>query len=82
MENQRLVQPQAMVHFGFVVKNPANYNFICSADDGNLFEKGVARATNALQPQCYRQQKLAKMRIVKDQMKESYGIPFLYVRTG
>ena len=53
-------------------------NFFCSEDDGYSFEKAIDawRSTNQPQPLCGGHCKLAKMRVVKDMMKDSYGRPF------
>ena len=47
-------------------------------DDGYLYEKAIAawKCTNQPHPVCGGHNKLAKMRVVKDMMKESYGRPF------
>ena len=56
-------------------------NFFCWENDGYLYEKAIAawRSTNQPHPVCGGHNKRAKMRVVKDMMKESYGRPFLSV---
>ena len=53
-------------------------HFFCTEDDGYLYEKAIAawKCTNQPHPVCGGHNKLAKMRVVKDMMKESYGRPF------
>ncbi len=52
-------------------------NFICSEDEGYLFEMGIIAfgKTNQPQPKCCGNN-LAKLRIVKDILKQNYGRPF------
>ncbi len=52
-------------------------NFICSEDEGYLFETGIMafERTNQPQPKCCGNN-LAKLRMVKDMMKQNYGRPF------
>ncbi len=63
--------------FWFCGQNPSCH-FFCSEDEGYLFEKAISdwRSLNQPQPKCDGHQKPAKMRIVKDLMKASYGRPF------
>ena len=63
--------------FWFCGQKPTCH-FFCSEDDSYLFEKALAnwKLANNLQPQCHGHHQLAKMRVVKDQMKESYGRPY------
>jgi hypothetical protein len=51
---------------------------LCSEDDGYLFEKSITawRCTGQPYPQVDGHHKLARMRVVKDMMKENYGRPF------
>ena len=53
-------------------------NFFCTEDEGFLFEKAIAawRSTKQPHPRCDKHGRLAKMRVVKDLMKASYGRPF------
>lgn len=76
MENQRLVQPQLI---------------FCHEGDTYLFQHtsyiltylhaatAAWRSVGAQQPQCYGHQKLAKMRIVKEQIKKVTEDHFLCV---
>ena len=52
-------------------------NFICSEDEGYLYEMGIIafEKTNQPQPKCCGNN-LAKLRLVKDLMKQNYGRPF------
>ena len=63
--------------FWFCGQNPSCH-FFCSEEDGYRFEKAIRawKSAGAHQPQCHEHQKLARMRIVKDPMKEDYGRPF------
>ncbi|CAB3984635.1 endonuclease 8-like 3 [Paramuricea clavata] len=63
--------------FWFCGQNPSCH-FFCSEEDGYRFEKAIIawKSAGAHQPQCHEHQKLARMRIVKDPMKEDYGRPF------
>ena len=53
-------------------------HFFCSEDEGYLFEKAIEswNSTKQPHPRCDGHQKLARMRVVKDLMKPSYGRPF------
>ena len=53
-------------------------NFFCPEDQGYLFEKAIDswRSLGTQQPHCDGHHKLAKMRVVKDVMKASYGRSF------
>jgi hypothetical protein len=75
-ENQHLLQLPATDLFGFVDRYPSCH-FFCSEEDGYRFEKAIIawKSAGAHQPQCHEHQKLARMRIVKDPMKEDYGRP-------
>ena len=66
-----------MVHFGFADKNRVVI-FFCPEDQGYLFEKATDswRSLKTQQPHCDGHHKLAKMCVVKDEMKASYGRPF------
>ena len=57
---------------------PQNCNFLCSEDESYLYEKAITawKCTEQPQPRCEKHNKLAKMRVVKDLMKASYGRPF------
>ena len=63
--------------FWYCNQNPS-CQFFCSADESYLFEKGIAawKSTKQPHPSCDGHRKLAKMRVVKDLMKPSYGRPF------
>ena len=60
--------------FWFCGQKPTCH-FFCSEDDSHLFEKALAnwKLVNNLQAQCHGHHKLAKMRVVRNQMKHSYG---------
>ena len=62
--------------FWFCKQNPTCH-FICSEDEGFLFENAIIayHKTGQPQPKCCGEN-LAKLRVVKDMMKESYGHPF------
>ena len=62
--------------FWFCNQNPTCH-FICSEDEGYLFEKAIDayHETGQSQPICCANN-LAKLRIVKDMLKETYGRPF------
>jgi hypothetical protein len=53
-------------------------NFFCSQNDCGYFENAIAmwRNSNSPQPRCHEHKKLAKMRVVKDIFKPSFGRPF------
>ena len=55
-----------------------NCYFFCSEDESYLYEKAITawKCTEQPQPRCEKHNKLAKMRVVKDLMKASYGRPF------
>ncbi len=63
--------------FWFCGQNPSCH-FFCSEDEGYLFEKAIShwRFVKQPQPNCDGHQKPAKMRIVKNLTKASYGRPF------
>lgn len=63
--------------FWFCNQNPS-CNFFCSEDEGYLFEKAIFawRCTEQPHPRCDEHHKLAKMCVVKDLIKASYGRPF------
>lgn len=63
--------------FWFCGQKPS-CNFFCPEDQGYLFEKAIDswRSLGTQQPRCDGHHKLAKMRVVKDVMKASYGRPF------
>ena len=67
--------------FWFCGQKPTCH-FFCSEDDGYLFEKAMTAggSTNHPHPRCEGHHKLARMRVVKDSMKPSYGRPF-FVRS-
>ena len=60
--------------FWFCNQNPS-CNFFCCEDEGYLYEKAITalRATNQPHPRCGGHSKLAKMRVVRNLMKASYG---------
>ena len=62
--------------FWFCNQNPTCH-LICSEDEGYLFETAIDtfHKTDQPQPKCCGDN-LAKLRVVKDMMKESYGRPF------
>jgi hypothetical protein len=68
--------------FWFCGQNPSCH-FFCSEEDGYRFEKAIRtwKSAGAHQPQCHEHQKLARMRIVKDPMREDYGNHFSSVLT-
>jgi hypothetical protein len=53
-------------------------NFFCSQNDCSYFENAIAmwRNSNSPQPRCHEHKKLAKMLVVKDIFKPSFGRPF------
>ena len=53
-------------------------NFFCPQNDCSYFENAIAmwRNSNSSQPRCHDHKKLAKMRVVKDISKPSFGRPF------
>ena len=53
-------------------------NFFCSEDESYLYEKAAAAWKSSKQPhpRCVKHGKLAKVCVVKDLMKPSYGRPF------
>ncbi len=52
-------------------------NFICSEDEGYLYEMGIIAFERTKQPQPYCcGNNPAKLRVVKDIMKQNYGRPF------
>ena len=63
--------------FWFRNQNPS-CNFFCSKDDSYLYEKAAAawKSTKQPHPCCEKHSKLAKMRVVKNLLKPSYGRPF------
>ena len=63
--------------FWYCNQNPS-CNFFCSEDEGYLYEKALTawKCTEQPQPRYEKHNKLAKMRIVKDPMKASYGRAF------
>ena len=52
--------------------------FFCPDECSYMFGRAVEAWKNSglPQPRCHTHQRLAKMRVVKDQMKESYGRPY------
>ncbi len=63
--------------FWFCNQNPS-CNFFCSEEESYLYEKAIEawNSTGQSHPKCTKHHKLAKMRVVKDLMKLSYGRPF------
>ena len=63
--------------FWFCGQTPSS-NYFCPGDDSYQFEKAIAawRSTGESQPRFHGHDKLVRMRIVKDQMMESYSRPF------
>ena len=63
--------------FWFCHQNPS-CNLFCCKDEGYLYEKAITawRAMKQPHPRCGGHNKLAKMRVVRDLMKASYGRPF------
>ena len=53
-------------------------NFFCPQNDCGYFETAIAmwRNSGTPQPKCHEHKKLAKMRVVKDIFKPSFGRPF------
>ena len=53
-------------------------NFFCSQNDCGYFETAIAmwRNSGTPQPKCHEHKKLAKIRVVKDILKPSFGRPF------
>ena len=53
-------------------------NFFCPQNDCSYFENAMAmwRNSNSPQPRCHEHKKLAKMQVVKDILKPSFGRPF------
>ncbi len=62
--------------FWFCDQKPS-CKFVCSEDEGYLYEMGIMafEKTNQPQPKCCGNN-LAKLRIVKDILKQNYGRPF------
>ncbi len=62
--------------FWFCNQNPTCH-FICSEDEGYLFENAIIayHKTGQPQPKCCGNN-LAKLRVVKDMLKQSYGHPY------
>ena len=63
--------------FWFCGENPS-CNFICADNECYIYEKAIMswRCTEQLHPRCREHNKLAKMCVVKDLMKENFGRPF------
>ncbi len=63
--------------FWFCEQRPS-CEFFCSDEDCYMYTKAVAafRESGCLHPVCPTHQKLAKLRMVEDKMKQSYGRPF------
>ena len=63
--------------FWFCGQNPT-CNFICAENECYMYEKAITawRCTEQPHPWCHKHGKLARMCVVKDLMKESYGRPF------
>ena len=53
-------------------------NFFCPQNDCSYFQNAIAmwRNSNSPQPKCHKHKKLAKLRVVKDILKSSFGRPF------
>ncbi len=53
-------------------------NFFCPQNDCSFFQNAIVmwRNSNSPQPRCHKHKKLAKMRVVKDIFKLSFGRPF------
>ena len=53
-------------------------NFFCPQNDCSYFESAISmwRNSNTRQPRCHEHKKLAKMQVVKDISKPSFGRPF------
>ncbi len=53
-------------------------NFFCPQNDCSFFQNAIVmwRNSNSPQPRCHKRKKLAKMRVVKDIFKLSFGRPF------
>jgi ssDNA-binding Zn-finger/Zn-ribbon topoisomerase 1 len=60
--------------FWFCGENPS-CNFICAENECYMYEKAIMawRCTEQPHPRCREHNKLTKMFVVKDLMKESYG---------
>ena len=63
--------------FWFCNQNPS-CKLICSGDESYLYEKAIGawKSTKQTQPRCEKQNKLAKIRIVKNLLEANYGRPF------
>ena len=63
--------------FWFCNQSPSCH-FFCSEDEGYLFEKAIEswKSTKQPHPRCDGHQKLARMRVVKNLLKPTYGRPF------
>ena len=62
--------------FWFCIQKPT-CNFICSEDEGYLYEMGIIAFERTKQPQPYCcGNNPAKLRVVKDITKQNYGRPF------
>ena len=76
MENLCLVRKLQMVYF-YCGQKPS-CNFFCPQNDCGYFETAIAMGRNSgtPQPKCHEHKKLAKIRVVKDILKPSFGRPF------
>ena len=63
--------------FWFCGENPS-CNFFCVDNECDMFEKAITawRCTEQQHPRCRDHDRLARMCVVKDLMKENYGRPF------
>ena len=78
MENLRPPQLQRTAHFGFVERNRAANSFAQTKIVTCIRNHAVAafHESGCLHPVCPTHQRYAKLCVVKDKMKQSYGRPF------
>ena len=74
MVNKQQVQQLFVVRFGFVAKHRAASYFAMTKTVICLRKRWKSSGSN--HPICPTHQRLAKLRVVKDKMKDNYGRPF------
>ena len=79
MENLCLVRKLQTVYF-FCSGQKLSCKYFCPQNDCGYFETAIALWRNAgtPQPKCHEHKKLAKMQVVKDIFKPSFGKPFFF----
>ncbi len=62
----------------FYCGQKSSCNFFCSMNDCSYFQNAMSlwKSSNCPQPKCQKHNSLAKMRVVKDILKPSFGRPF------